>query len=149
MARLKSDGQVKNMEDNERREKTRYPVRDSSAVLLSPENIVSYALLDISESGLAFAYNGPGTEVTLDSNGRIDLFGEVILVSEMKIKIISDKPLAKEDISRYLAGDGNTNAYDCGDTALYLRRCGVQFVDMAQTQAQLISNYLKQLDGDD
>jgi hypothetical protein len=117
---------------DERRGKVRYPVKDSSAVLLSPDNIISYALLDISESGLAFAYNGPGTEVTLMSSGQIDLFGEVILVSDMKIKIISDTPMTSDDIS---------------ESPPYLRRCGVQFVKMPSKQNKIISNYLSQLNG--
>jgi len=122
--------------DSERRRKVRYSVKDSSAVLLSPDNIISYSLLDISASGLAFAYNGPGTEVRLQSHGQVELFGEVLLVSGLKIKIISDSLLSADNIC--LREDvENKIAFP------YLRRCGVEFVNLNQKQEEKIADWLK------
>ncbi len=126
--------------DSERRRKARYPVKDSSAVLLSPDNIISYSLLDISASGLAFTYNGPGTEVKIQSHGHVELFGEVMLVSDLKIKIISDSSLATDDICLREDVEGKI-AFP------YLRRCGVEFADLNQKQDEKIADWLKIFNG--
>ncbi len=123
------------MNIDERRSEVRYPINDSSAVLLSPDNIISYALLDISESGLAFAYNGPGTEVRLKGHGKIDLFGDILAMDDMEVKIISDRMLTPDDAICEECVEVDSSNY-------YLRRCGVQFVNMSVDHIKVIVNYL-------
>lgn len=119
----------------ERRTEERHPVKDNSAVMLIPENIISYTLLDISESGVAFAYNGPGVEISLKAGGTIELFGEEVGLSDIKVKIISDSQLDKNDAV--------FDNQEQGAEIPYLRRCGLQFVNLNDNQKNVIKSYIK------
>ena len=78
----------------ENRKARRYEPRDNSALMLEPDGIISFSILDISKKGIAFSYHGSPQEARItthtnivffnDDNGMIEIGGEV--VSDVQIK---------------------------------------------------------------
>lgn len=119
----------------ERRMRRRFSVEDSGAVMVSPNSIISYCLLDISESGLAFSYNGTKAEKWIGKNCFLDFFGEDFSLENIPVKIISDNQLNPADLPPRVKEE----------LAPSLRRCGIQFLGLTDTQKESFSNYIKML----
>jgi c-di-GMP-binding flagellar brake protein YcgR len=119
----------------ERRGHPRYPVNDSGAVMISPNCIISYSLLDISETGLAFTYNGRQAERWIDKKCTLDFFSEDFSLKGVPIIVVSDRQIMETEIPR---GEGEPNPS--------LRRCGVHFLRLTATQKNYLRKYLIQLE---
>lgn len=76
-------------EIQEKRSFTRYPVKDNSAAMLTPGNIISFCIIDMSKTGMAFCYNGRGNERKLPKNQLITLFTEGDVSLEKIIGVVS------------------------------------------------------------
>lgn len=126
---------MKNSECHEKRSSTRYLSEDSSAVMLTPDNIISFCILDISTSGMAFCYNGKGLDRNLPENQVVTFFTEGNLSSEFPVQIISDTELDEETFSRLVEENKSTKSY--------LRRCGIKFKPLSQDQEDSINEYIK------
>jgi hypothetical protein len=124
---------------HDRRSFTRYTTRDCSAVMLEPCNIVSYCILDVSRSGMAFCYNGTSDECKLINNASVTLFGENIGASDISVRIISDTELNEEDLAWHPLWE------DKSETPC-LRRCGVKFESLSQAQEDSIDLYIQGLE---
>jgi c-di-GMP-binding flagellar brake protein YcgR len=119
----------------ERRIHPRYPVSDSGAVMISPNCIISYGLLDISQTGLAFTYNGKQAERWIDKKCTMDFFSEDFSLKGVPIIIISDRLLREDEIPQ-----------DNREAVSTLRRCGVHFLRLTSSQKTYLKNYLVQLE---
>lgn len=119
----------------ERRIHPRYPVNDSGAVMISPNCIISYGLLDISLTGLAFTYNGKQAERWIDKKCTMDFFSEDFSLKGIPIIIISDRRLREDEIPQ-----------ESREAVPVLRRCGVHFIRLTSSQKTYLKNYLVQLD---
>lgn len=121
----------------ERRICTRHPIRDSSAVMLSPDDIISFSILDISESGMSFSYNGRGLNSKLKDSAVLAFFGERVGASNIPVTIISDTEI---DLKNVWIPE------DMGGAAIpYLRRCGVEFGELSDMQKHAMNNYIQGL----
>jgi c-di-GMP-binding flagellar brake protein YcgR len=111
---------MKLLKTKERRKHKRFPVKNRSTALVSPTTNLSYAVLDISDSGLAFSYTGwekwPKRGIKLD---------------------ILDREFFLEDISASVIGDVQLD-----DGAKKLRRCGVKFTSLEKGQKEKIRRYI-------
>jgi hypothetical protein len=116
---------------HDRRSFTRYTTRDCSAVMLGPRNIVSYCILDISRSGMAFCYNATSDECKSINNASVTFFGENVGAADISVRIISDTELNEEDLVWHPSW-GNKSDKPC------LRRCGVMFDSLSQAQENSI-----------
>lgn len=104
----------------ERRKHERYNIANLSCVLVSPVMVLSYEVLNISNSGLAFSYAGwenwPRKEV------RLDFIDQKFCLEDIPIRVIKDVELAQ----------GSKN----------LRRCGVKFTDLNVAQKTMLRLYI-------
>ena len=123
---------------HDRRSFTRYTARDCSAVMLEPRNIVSYCILDVSRSGMAFCYNGTSDECKLVRNASVTFFGENIGSSDISVRIISDTAMDEEDLAWHPLWE------DKSETPC-LRRCGIMFDSPSQEQEDSIDLYIQGL----
>ncbi len=122
----------KNIAEAERRQAPRYSIYDAGAVMLSPAEVISFDLIDISETGLAFLYNGPSHEHLIGTECIINFFGEDFCLDNILVTVVSDHHCKDAEIQ--------------GDTVIpQLRRCGVCFTDLTETQREVIVRYLGQL----
>lgn len=119
----------------ERRNHPRFPVSDSGAVMISPNCIISYGLLDISQTGLAFTYNGRQAERWIDKKCTMDFFSEDFSLKGVPIIIVSDRLLKEDEIPE-----------ENRDAVSTLRRCGVHFLRLTGSQKTYLQNYLGQLE---
>ena len=104
----------------ERRKHERFIVKNRSTALISPTTNLSYAVLDISDSGLAFSYAGwekwPKRGIKLD---------------------ILDREFFLEDIPVSVIGDVQFD-----DGSKKLRRCGVKFTSLEKGQKARLRRYI-------
>ena len=104
----------------ERRKHERFIVKNRSTALVSPTTNLSYAVLDISDSGLAFSYAGwekwPMRGIKLD---------------------ILDREFFLEDIPVSVIGDVKFD-----DGSKKLRRCGVKFIRLQKGQKAILKRYI-------
>ncbi len=115
----------------------RYLVSDSSAVILTPGNIVSYCLLDVSKSGLAFCYNGQSNENNVLKDAIATFFTENIGSSDISVKIVSDTELPEADC--------RSQKEPYISKKPYLRRCGIKFNELSQDQENMLNGYIQSL----
>jgi c-di-GMP-binding flagellar brake protein YcgR len=123
-------------DSNEKRTFPRYKVSDSSAVMLTPGNIVSYCILDVSKSGLAFCYNGAVNESEMLDNALITFFTENLGSSDIAVQIVCDTELNEKMAHQSQENRAKTP---------YLRRCGVKFKQLSREQESTISSYIEHL----
>ncbi len=108
------------------REKRAYPrsrPKGRSSLVLLPDNIVSYSILDISEHGVAFSYDEVGIEDRLHENAKIDFFGQTFGLTGISVRIVSDCSI---------------NLVNKDDDIPDLRRCGLEFVDLSDDQKRIL-----------
>ncbi len=106
----------------EKRKEKRYIIKGRAMALVSPNNIMPYQILDISRSGLAFAY--PGKEDWGEELLELDLFDEDdYRIDRLPIKIVADCPL--------------------DDSSSNLRRCGVQFGELSPSQQAQLEYFIQ------
>ena len=121
----------------ERRVFPRHPIRDSSTVMLTPDQIISFRVLDISKSGLAFCYNGKGVDGRSMGKAVLDLFGETVGALDLPVKIVFDTQFDYHDVM---------STYEETDEEIpYLRRCGIEFGELSDSQKIAIDMYIKDL----
>jgi hypothetical protein len=121
---------------HEKRSCPRYRTRDSSAVMLAPGNIISYCLLDVSESGLSFCYNCQPDESHLLNDAVLTFFPEHAGSTDIPVQIVSDAELNEKELHP------SNNDYS---TQPYLRRCSVKFNLLSQGQENKIHAYILHL----
>lgn len=121
------------MKTHNRRLTPRFAITGSGAVHIPQNLIVSYNLLDVSERGLAFSYrNGVAHKDWIGEEREIDLFGEGFFISELPVKIISDRAFDHCEVDESL----NTET-------LHLRRCGMQFTMLNPDQRNQVDSYVE------
>jgi len=122
----------------ERRAFPRHPIRDSSAVMLSPDAIISFRILDISKTGMAFCYNGRKLESKVKDKAFIAFFGENALATDIPVRIIFDKEIDKKNVWFYNE--------EVATEIPYLRRCGIKFDNLSKDQESAIETYIHDLE---
>ncbi len=124
-----------NHDERERRAFPRYPVRESSSVMLSPDAISSLCILDISKSGIGFCYADRMLESKLLDKAFIALLSENVIATDIPVIVMSDEEV-----------DGSkvwfTNEMD---KVPDLRRCGLMFGPLSFEQKGLVENYINSL----
>jgi hypothetical protein len=106
---------------NDRRKQKRFSIKNRlSCVLVSPIIILSYGILDISDSGLSFSY--AGWEKWPSKGIKLDIIDDNFFLKEIPFEVVSDIPL----------DGGATN----------LRRCGVKFLNLSDDQKLLLREYV-------
>ena len=121
----------------DRRAFPRHQISDSSTVMLSPDQIISFRVLDISKSGLAFCYNGKGVDSRIMGKAVLDFFGEKVGALDLPVKIVFDTEF---DHGGVLFMDGETD-----EEIPYLRRCGIEFGELSESQEAAIDKYIYEL----
>ncbi len=122
----------------EKRAFPRYSSGENSAVLLTPSNILSYKVLDVSKSGMAFCYNscsGEVNESNVQNKANLIIYDEHIGFFDVSILIISDSEMEKSDMW-HQSGESQF-------TMQYLRRCGVEFKFLNQGEKDKLENYVE------
>jgi hypothetical protein len=122
----------------DKRSSYRFPVKDSSAaVLMAPGNIVSYCLLDVSKTGLAFCYNGRADRNEILNNAVVTFLAENSRSVDISVQIVSDTKL-NEDALWLPTKEDRSNVP-------YLRRCGVRFNSLSPHQEDILNTYIENL----
>lgn len=116
---------------------TRHPTKDSCAVMLTPGYIMSYCVLDISESGMAFCYDGQADASKMLDNVAVTFFTENEISSEISVQIVSDTEMDEEKLFHPFAKNRPQNRY--------LRRCGIKFSSLSHSQKDTINGYIQNL----
>ena len=129
-----------NSSSQDNRKSSRYPVRDSSAVMLMSENIISYTVLDISNFGLSFCYNDKPHKVKMSKKTTMTFFADNSGSTDIPIQIINDTELNPNYLPFLSDADRSKMPY--------LRRCGVEFTQLSSHQKEMINNYIKHLPAD-
>ena len=104
----------------ERRKHKRFSVKNRSTVLVQPTTILSYAVLDVSDSGLAFSYTG--WEKWPAKGIKLDILDREFFLEDIQVSVIEDVPL------------------DYGSKEL--RRCGVKFTGLDKSQKAILRRYI-------
>ncbi len=120
-------------ESQDMRSFPRYQVRNGSALLLMPGNIVSHSLLDVSKSGLSFCYYGKSIDIRESNGAEVTLFAENAILSDISITVISDTLINTEFV-----GDPTNNMLS---ELLQLRRCGVKFTLLSEDIEDLLADH--------
>ncbi len=121
----------------EKRAFPRYPAGENSAVLLTPSNILSYKVLDVSKSGMAFCYSCSVevNESNVQNKANLIIYDEHIGFFDVSILIISDSEMEKSDMW-HQSGESQF-------TMPYLRRCGVEFKFLNPDDKEKLENYVE------
>ena len=129
---------VHNYSLRDKRSSYRFPVKDSSAaVLMTSGNIVSYCLLDVSKTGLAFCYNGRADRNEIMNNTVVTFLAENSRSVDISVQIVSDKKLNKDALWLPTKEDRSN--------VPYLRRCGVKFNSLSPHQEDILNTYIENL----
>ena len=104
----------------ERRMHERFIVKNRSTALVSPTTNLSYAVLDISDSGLAFSYIG--WEKWPTKGVKLDILDREFFMEDISVNVIVDVQL--------------------GDESKMLRRCGVKFTGLEKDQKAILRLYI-------
>jgi len=122
----------------DRRVFPRQPTKDIIAVILLPDNILSFCFFDISRSGLAFGYYAKRQKIKSNTKAFVTLLGEKIGALNIPVKIVSDTGIRK--------GKLFPSRTDINDRPLkWFRRCGVRFFNLSYDQELAICDYIKGL----
>ncbi len=122
---------------HDKRSFPRYPTKDSCAVMLTPGHIMSYCILDISKAGMAFCYDGKANESKTLDNVTATFFTENDIASHISVQIVSDTETNEAKLYNPSEKIRSQNRY--------LRRCGVKFCSLSQSQEDLINGYIQNL----
>ncbi|MBU1567148.1 MAG: PilZ domain-containing protein [Proteobacteria bacterium] len=122
---------------HDKRSSTRYATKDGCAVMLTPGHIMSYCVLDISKSGMAFCYDGKADESKLLDNVTATFFTENDITSDISVQIVSDTEINEAKLSHRSEKTRSKNRY--------LRRCGIKFCSLSQPQEDIINRYIQNL----
>ncbi len=68
----------------------RFPADESSAVMLSSSNVISYSVLNISKAGLAFCYAGSIDTSLAPPSTTVTLLSSDLGATELPVEVISD-----------------------------------------------------------
>ena len=128
---------MSNPDVHDKRSFTRYPTKDSCAIMLTPGHILSYCILDISESGMAFCYDGPANESKLLDNVAATFFTENDISSDIAVQIVSDTEMDEEKLFHPSEKIRSKNRY--------LRRCGIKFRSLSASQEDTINSFIQNL----
>jgi len=110
---------------------------DSSAVMLPLMDVISYRVLDISESGLSFCYNGRASK-SKGSNMAMTFFSNAMRSIDIPVQVICDTELNINHLP---------DQFDSGDFLNpYLRRCGVKFNQLSFEQKETIKLYIQHIE---
>jgi len=109
----------------ERRKQKRFNINNRSTVLVFPNIVLSYGVLDVSDSGLAFSY--AGWERWPKEGIKMDILDQDFFLENIAAKVINDVQLSK----------GSKK----------LRRCGVEFIDLATDQKEILRRYIESVAG--
>jgi hypothetical protein len=123
---------------NDKRSFTRYPTKDSCAVMLTPGHIMSYCIIDISKLGMAFCYDGRANASKILDNVAATFFTENDITPDISVQIVSDTEISEENL-RHPSDKGRSQNR-------YLRRCGIKFNSLSQSQEKIINGYIKNLE---
>ena len=108
----------------ERRKHERFSTKKKSAAVLAyPTIVLSYSLLDISESGLAFSY--AGWEEWPKDGLKIDIIDEKLYLANIPIRV--------------------TNDIKINEQSRKLHRCGVEFKGLEKEQKNKLYQYIERL----
>jgi len=110
----------------ERRMHDRFIVKNRSTALVSPTTNLSYAVLDISDSGLAFSYSG--WEKWPSRGIKLDILDREFFLEDISVKVIEDVQL--------------------DDGPKKLRRCGVKFTSLDKDQKVILKQYIASVAAD-
>jgi c-di-GMP-binding flagellar brake protein YcgR len=126
---------VSQPENQERRKHQRYPIQKNETVVVSPNTIVSFCLLDVSRLGLAFCYNGSEAEKWKGKKCLLDFLGDNFSMENAKVQIIEDQPFDPDKLPSFFQ-EGVIPS---------LRRCGVKFLELSKDQEEALDKYIKGL----
>ena len=129
---------IRNPRDHDKRSFARYPTKESCAVMLTPGHIMSYCILDISKTGLAFCYDGKADASKLLNNVAVTLFTENDISPDISVQIVSDTEINEEELQTFLEKSSSQNRY--------LRRCGIKFNSLSHSQEKIIHGYIQNLE---
>ena len=128
---------MSNPDVHDKRSFTRYPTKDSCAVMLTPGHILSYCILDISKAGMAFCYDGQADESKLLNNVAVTFFTENDISSDISVQIVSDTEMDEEKM--FHPTEKGRSKYR------YLRRCGIKFRSLSASQEDTINGFIQNL----
>jgi len=111
------------MDIHERRDHRRYRLMDRGLVMVKPSLVFSLNVYDISKGGLAFTY--AGWQDWTGETMHLDYMDKDLFLERLPVRIVSDidNPDRKEDSS-------------------HLRRCGVQFINLKDSQQKMLGEYI-------
>jgi c-di-GMP-binding flagellar brake protein YcgR len=119
----------KNPAKPERRSAPRFHAKDGGEIVVFPHGVISYKLVDISETGLGFCYAATEDHGWIDSSCSIDLVGKNFSLEGIPAKIVSDRYHTPLRITE-------------NGIVPSLRRVGVQFVHLSSEQQKSLKRYL-------
>ena len=126
---------IPNADDfTERRSSPRIPTNDGSAVMMSSPNIISYSILNISKTGLAFCYCGSTDTIKVEDHTTITLFADHIGLTELPVVLVSDTELTENSLQSHEPKIISKRPY--------LRKCGVRFLAMSHEQEETVDSYV-------
>lgn len=108
------------MLDSDRRRFPRFSLKGETVVVTTPNLVVSDAMIDISEGGLAFSYHGwkaLGSRIV-----HIDIMRNDICLESLPCRVVSDIPVETKDRSA--------------------RRCGLEFTGLTSDHRALLNELL-------
>ena len=105
----------------ERRRYERHKVKNRSTVLTYPTTILSYSVLDVSDTGLSFTYKG--WEKWPHESIKIDILDRECFLENIPLHIINDIQLNEKSKS--------------------LRRCSVEFDLLGKVQKDNLRRYIE------
>jgi len=115
----------------------RYRTQKSSAVMLTPGHIMSYCILDISKSGMAFCYDEQANEAELLNNVSMTFFTNNDISADISVQIVSDTTMDETKLFPPFDKGRSQNRS--------LRRCGVKFRSLSASQEDTISSFIYNL----
>lgn len=113
------------MLDSDRRKYRRYMLAGETVVVTMPNLVISDAMIDISEGGLAFSYHGwTGLTGTLVD---VDVLRNDICLESLPCRVVSDIPLQKQNRAA--------------------RRCGLEFTGLTVEHRALLAELFARNEG--
>lgn len=119
----------KDLVKQERRAAPRFHAGEEGEIVVFPQGVISYKLIDISETGLAFCYAATDDHGWIDSSCSIDLVEKKFSLEGIPAKIVSDRHHTPLRITE-------------NGIVPSLRRVGVQFIHLSGEQKKTLKRYL-------